>query len=614
MMKPSTLLAFLITSPCCLFAQVFYNNGALIYTAPSATVQINGGLENNSSTSSGDFEHNGDMTVAIPLIPTLPNPGDVTLNSNSVMHGNGTYHVEQDWVNNATFTANNSTVELYGNLQEMITGTVVTTFHNLTLTGTGAGNNKKKTQTLDANVDATGTLDINNRELETQANTMFVMNPSAAAVDNDSLTAGSEGFVSSIAPGVLHRETNATSSYVFPVGSSSNNLTRYRPIRVRPTLTTATFYDVRFINYDSDNDAYLRTSNDGVMCQTIDTFYHAIDPNPAQIVPADISIYYKSAVDGGNWNGTAHWRTTNNQWNDMSTIVQTNPNGFDVNTRANWLFANPGFPYLLTRLRPAAPQVTCQNLCANTQVTFVATGGSGQYNWTVGNGTITSGQGTDSITVNWGSTNGTIVVVDSTSAACVSLPAICNVTAYPAPLAGYDTLPLDPFNNTWNFLDTSLWTPPDSITAWLWSFGDESPSSALQNPSHYYPAAGTYTVTLIVTNSNGCLDTITKVLVVNEGILVPNVFTPDGDGVNDVWYIPNSGVEEYHVTVFDRWGAKVWEATADEIRWDGRSLAGQLLTDGTYYYTLDFVFIGSTGEEVKNQPGYLSLMTGSRTQ
>src|ERR1051326_2993696 len=132
-MKISTLFALFITSPCCLFSQIFYNNGATVWTGPQSIVQINGGLENNSSTSNGDFEHNGQMWVT--LNSTLPNPGDVTMNNNSTLHGNGYYHVEQDWVNNANFVANNSTVELYGNLQEFITGTNVTTFHNLTATG-----------------------------------------------------------------------------------------------------------------------------------------------------------------------------------------------------------------------------------------------------------------------------------------------------------------------------------------------------------------------------------------------------------------------------------------------------------------------------------------------
>lgn len=601
-MKISTLLAFFITSPCLLFSQIFYNNGATIWTGPTSVIKVNGGLENNSSTANGDIEHNGTMTVT--LLSSAPNPGDVILNNNSTLRGNGYYYVEQDWVNNANFIANNSTVELYGNLQEFITGTNVTTFHDLILSGTGTGINRHKTQTLDAIVDATGTLDLNDRELETDINTMFVMNPSVNAVDNDSLVPGSEGFVSSIVPGVLHRETNSTSSYVFPVGSS-NVLTRYRPIRVRPTAATPTFYTVRFINYNSDNDGFLRTSNDGVMCQAIDTFYHAIDPDLTNIVPADISIYYYNAADNGPWDGTAHWRTNNNQWNNMTNIALSTSNGFEVDTRPNWLFANPGFPYLLTRMRPAPPQPLCQNVCENMQGVFTATGGSGQYIWTTTGGTIISGQGTSTINVNWGSTSGWVYVVDTVFGAnCVSLPDSCFVTAYAAPLAGFDTVSIDPFNTTWNFLDSAT-APP---LTWVWYFGDGDSSTA-QNPIHQYSVAGTYTVTQIVMNANGCLDTITKVLTVNEGILIPNVFTPDADGTNDVFYIPNSGVKEYTIEIFDRWGARVFETTADEIRWDGRSMSGQLLTDGTYYYTLRFIFNRKANEEVYDRTGFVTLLT-----
>ena len=205
---------FSITAdPCFAQAGLVYNNGAQIWTGPISVIQINGVLENNSAIANGDIEHNGDMRIT--KNSTNPLAGDVILNNNSVLHGDGTYHVEQDWINNATFTADNSTVELYGDMQEYITGTNITTFHNLTLTGTGAGNNRKKTQTLDANIDATGILNVNDRELETQTNTMFVLNPATTSVDNDSLIAGSEGFVSSTAPGFLHRETAADSSYFF---------------------------------------------------------------------------------------------------------------------------------------------------------------------------------------------------------------------------------------------------------------------------------------------------------------------------------------------------------------------------------------------------------------
>jgi gliding motility-associated-like protein len=87
------------------------------------------------------------------------------------------------------------------------------------------------------------------------------------------------------------------------------------------------------------------------------------------------------------------------------------------------------------------------------------------------------------------------------------------------------------------------------------------------------------------------------------------VFTPDGDGVNDVWYIPNSGMKEFHVTIYDRWGAKVFETTADEIHWDGHSRSGHLLSDGTYYYVLKAILKSGAGEKDYSTTGYVTLLT-----
>jgi len=607
-MKLSAIILFIV-APFITSAQIFFNNGATIWTGPQSIIQVNGGFENNSSTSNGDIEHNGQMWVT--LNSTFPNPGDVTLNNNSTLHGNGYYFVEQDWVNNASFVANNSTVELYGSLQEMITGTVVTTYHNLTLTGTGTGINKKKTQTLDANIDATGTLKINDRELATDANTMFVLNTSSACVTNSTI-AGSEGFVSSLGLGRLSRATNGTASYLFPIGSSLGT-TRYRPVvMTTPTGAGADTYAARLANNLASLDTYDTSLIDVTVCQVNPDYYHRID-RTSGTDNSDIAIYFDPAADG-QWDGLAQWNTpTTTLWNDMSTVTTAAPQPPALSglEKAAWGNISPignNDPYILTRIRPVAPLLACpDSFCKfSPAVWFTTTGGGTSYSWTVNGGTIVSGQGTDSILVSWGGTGGTVSVIANGLGVCSSLPSNCTVNLAPSPLANFDTISLGPFNNTWNFVDSS-----NGTTIWTWYFGDGD-SSHIQNPIHNYPASGTYTVTQVVMNQYGCLDTITKIIKVDEGILVPNVFSPDANGQNDVWYIPNSGVKEFHVTIFDRWGAKVFETTADEIRWDGRSLAGQLLTDGTYFYTLDFIYLRSSGEEMKNLTGTVTLLTSNR--
>jgi gliding motility-associated-like protein len=67
---------------------------------------------------------------------------------------------------------------------------------------------------------------------------------------------------------------------------------------------------------------------------------------------------------------------------------------------------------------------------------------------------------------------------------------------------------------------------------------------------------------------------------------IPNVFTPNGDGYNDVLFIDNFGVVDYELTIYNRWGIVMHYDISGEIFWDGRTPAGKEAAAGTYYYTL----------------------------
>ncbi len=592
----STVAALFFTASS-LSAQVFFNNGAQIFTAPSAIIHINGGIENNSATANGNIDHNGIMTVTVNS--TFPNQGDVRLQNNSVWQGDGRILLEGDWVNDATFQQDLSHVTLYAsNNPQQISGTVSTTFHVLKLTGTGTGANRIKTQTVDASADSM--LVLNDRELATDIFTFFVLNPDPSIVTN-TIVPNQEGFVSSIAPGTLSRVTNSTSGYSFPTGSS-RVLTRYRPVIITPTATASNTFTTRFVNYNADNDGFLRTINDGVQCLAIDTFYHAI-LRPVGNTPADIMLHYIPSSDG-NWSGMAHWRTNNNMWNDMAITVPGNSGIFTTIERSNWLFANPGEPYLLTELKPAPPTVVCPAVCENGNGIFIVNGNGTVYTWTTPNGTvITNGQGTDTATVSWNNQSGYVYVNYTSLGGCPSLPDSCFITPMSAPIADFDTLTQGPFGNIITFLDSST-----GATSWSWDFGDGS-SSTSQNPNHQYNGGGNYTVTLYVTNAAGCTDTIQYTVRVNEGILIPNVFTPDGDGINDEFFIPSSGFESFAIEIYNRWGTKVWEANAGQIRWDGFSTSGQKMSDGTYYFVLKAFLKSQTGAKDYSTTGYISLLT-----
>ena len=143
-------------------------------------------------------------------------------------------------------------------------------------------------------------------------------------------------------------------------------------------------------------------------------------------------------------------------------------------------------------------------------------------------------------------------------------------------------------------------------TTWLWTFGDGG-SSTVQNPTYQYTSNGPQTVCLVAGNGNGCIDSVCYTINVDviEFINIPNVFSPNGDGTNDQWYVNSSGMKEFKVEIYNRWGTKVFEAEAASIKWDGLTTAGVELSDGTYYYILTAVTI--TGKDYSTT-GFINLI------
>jgi len=88
-------------------------------------------------------------------------------------------------------------------------------------------------------------------------------------------------------------------------------------------------------------------------------------------------------------------------------------------------------------------------------------------------------------------------------------------------------------------------------------------------------------------------------------LIIPNVFTPNGDGVNDVFTLESTGVTSLNAQLFDRWGLKLFEWNTVHGGWDGRTTAGGMASEGTYYYII--VATGADGQEYKLN-GHLTLL------
>ena len=75
-----------------------------------------------------------------------------------------------------------------------------------------------------------------------------------------------------------------------------------------------------------------------------------------------------------------------------------------------------------------------------------------------------------------------------------------------------------------------------------------------------------------------------------EIITVPNVFTPNNDGVNDEFKVNLNGntALSYHISIFANWGILMFNTGNSNINWDGRTTSGLKALEGTYFYVLDF--------------------------
>jgi gliding motility-associated-like protein len=315
------------------------------------------------------------------------------------------------------------------------------------------------------------------------------------------------------------------------------------------------------------------------MCNLNPLFYHSIQ-RTAGSTAADIRMFYINAADG-NWGGMGHWQTASVNWNNMGTMSTGTSGIFSTVTRNAWAFINPGDPYVLANIRPQQPSITCPNICENSNGnTFTLTGTSSTYQWTVpANGNIVSGQGTSSIDVDWTTGTGYITVYAVGTGGCNSLADSCQPSVLPKPTAYFSTDgSTGAFSDTYSFTDSSF-----NATSWAWDFGDGGTSTE-QNPTYEYSGAGTYTVILTVSNG-ACSDTAMRVLDASEGIIIPNVFSPNGDGANDNFFITASGLKEYSLSIYNRWGELMFESGSPRDKWDGTH-SGKKCEDATYFFIL----------------------------
>ncbi|MEM7035531.1 MAG: PKD domain-containing protein [Bacteroidota bacterium] len=325
-------------------------------------------------------------------------------------------------------------------------------------------------------------------------------------------------------------------------------------------------------------------------CENVDTVLVEVLPAPIATAWDDATICADSSIQvfssggvGYNWYPSAVFddptlqNPTATLGNTTTLIVQVlAPNGCD----------NHDSVRVTVTPTPEVQALGGRLVCEGDAANLIATGSPDEnYLWSTGETDIKISVRPDSSTWYW---------VTTFQEGCPSKPDSAWVDV------DHD-LPLAQF-----FADPDSGLVPHTVTfvnqsqgsvSWAWDF-DNGTSSNEFSPNYTYTDSGRYDVRLIAYNDAGCPDTTYQRVIVGADftIWVPNIFTPNGDDLNDYFATPSIGVKEFHILIFDRWGMLVYESFDKEFEWDGW-FHGKACQEGAYAYVIEAS--GYLGQKVK---------------
>jgi gliding motility-associated-like protein len=253
--------------------------------------------------------------------------------------------------------------------------------------------------------------------------------------------------------------------------------------------------------------------------------------------------------------------------------------------------------------------------CVPACVTFNGSGSSSiiAYGWTINGIGVGSGNASETHCFDEASTYSVgLTVIDNNG--CTSTAPPMTIDIYPQPVADFNHAPIKPIVNIdqeVTFTDASWGTP---IVSWNWYFMNTAQyTSVLQNPTFAYTEPGTYAVALVVKSDKGCMDTLIRPIEVGEdfGIYVPNAFTPNGDGLNDLFNPKGFGIVKYELNIYDRWGELMFHTTTFEEGWNGARQKKKdvsyplIIEEGVYTWLINCTSVFGKSHELK---GHVTLI------
>lgn len=543
-MRKGLLFLAIMVSACANAQPLLVVKGAEVSISPGASIFIGGSVQIDSVSV---FQHAGFAAID----GNLDNYGNLSQSGQIDLIGN--------WNNSGIYIAtNNSIVQLNG-INQQIKGDSASHYGQLNFTDIGLKELLVEASAFNAN--------LGNSQLHTHQHTFLIRNSAASALVYDS------AWVLSDLNGQLRRQTSVAGMYNFPVGDEfAMRLVQYQPV-------TASQVGVRYANVDANIDGLSRFQVSPELCALSDSAYVRLYdfPNsgtvgirfPNAIVDNFPVLCQRNSSLAQSWNPALV--TSFETVADTTTFILT-PSSSNV-------------AFILGRLRPEQPVILGDDeLCSFSlqQEYSIESIGSNTLVWSVSGG-VANIQSDVSVLVDWGE-NGTglVSLVQTDVFGCSSLPSDMSIVLHPLPSASIGLIsPALPFENEVYQLYSENQA---ALYSWQFSHGISFIDSLIQVS---FDQPGNYQAVLQVENEFGCLDTAQVSIEILEGLLMGNVITPNGDGINDYFEFPNSGITKYKLSVFNRWGTVVFESDQAKTSWDGRDASGQQVTPGTYFYVLN---------------------------
>jgi gliding motility-associated-like protein len=210
-----------------------------------------------------------------------------------------------------------------------------------------------------------------------------------------------------------------------------------------------------------------------------------------------------------------------------------------------------------------------------------------KWEWDFGNGTSSAGTHPKQICYN---TPGlyNVKLTATSDKQCTSTMTKNNmIETYKNPIAQFiaSPNPVSVYDPKIHLNDQST---PD-VKSWSWDFGDGMKQTLFtKDASHTYPKEipYTYTIKLVVFNTNGCKDSTEHPLEVRPDFIfyIPNAFSPsNADGINDTFFGKGVGIADYHIWIFDRWGNMIFDTPTINKGWDGHANGGADISQQDVY-------------------------------